>query len=352
MTTAQDSPTIRPATPADAELIAKLVHELALYERAPEDCHATPDAVRATLFGPRPAAEAIIAEINGEPCGFAVFFHNYSTWECAPGLYVEDLFVRPAWRRRGIGRALLARLASIARHRGCKRMELSVLDWNKPARDFYASIGMAAQAEWTTYRAEAPAIAALADEDEPQPADDAPAPGLDPDGLVVVHTDGGAQPNPGVGGWAAVLRCGELHREVSGGELGTTNNRMELTAAIRALEALKRPSRVEIHTDSAYLKNGITAWMPKWKRMGWKRGAGRNLSAVKNADLWKALDALCQRHTVDWKWLRGHAGHADNERADALCGEAIARLVAGSTAAQRRAALDAEERRQEAEQRG
>ena len=395
-------PTIRPATPADAALIAKLVHELAIYERAPEACHATEAKVLASLFGKDPAAEALIAEHDGEPCGMAVFFHNYSTWECSRGLYVEDIYVRPAWRRRGIGRALLARLAAIALERGCARMDLAVLDWNKPARDFYASIGFEALMEWVPYRAtgkalqelargaDAPAekmgqirplgpmgrmgpgggispISPMSPTPDPAPAQKratpakkapakkaaaAPTPAAEeaPAGIVVIHTDGGAQPNPGVGAWAAVLRSGDRAREVVGGALGTTNNRMELSAAIGALEALKRPSRVELHTDSAYLKNGITSWIKGWKRNGWRRTPQG--AAVKNADLWMRLDELCQRHEVDWRWLKGHAGHADNERCDELCSQEIARLVAGSTAREREAALEAEQRRQEDEARG
>jgi ribonuclease HI len=391
-------PTIRPATPADAALIAKLVHELAIYERAPEACHATEAKVLAALFGKRPAAEALIAEAptsegGGETCGMAIFFHNFSTWECVPGLYVEDIYVRPAWRRRGIGRALLARLAAIALERGCARMDLSVLDWNKPARDFYASIGFEGLTEWVPYRASGEALRELAEgakapaeeamgrigprgqmgrispiaEDEAAPATKRAAPARKaaakkaaakpaipaeeaPAGIVVIHTDGGSQPNPGVGAWAAVLRSNDAVREVVGGALGTTNNRMELSAAIGALEALKRPSRVELHTDSAYVKNGITSWIKKWKRMGWRRGPQG--SPVKNADLWMRLDELCQQHEVDWRWLKGHAGHVDNERCDVLCSKEIARLVAGSTAREREAALEAEQRRQEDEARG
>lgn len=141
---------------------------------------------------------------------------------------------------------------------------------------------------------------------------------------VVVYTDGGCEPNPGVGGWAAVLTCRGHSRELAGGEAETTNNRMELTAAIKALEALKRPCRVEIHTDSEYLKRGITEWLPAWKRNQWRRKRGSLL----NADLWRRLDALVSTHQVDWRWVKGHAGHPLNERCDQLAGEAIARIRA------------------------
>ena len=139
---------------------------------------------------------------------------------------------------------------------------------------------------------------------------------------VEIFTDGGCRPNPGNGGWAAVLRCGERTREISGAERDTTNNRMELTAAVKALEALKHPCTVVLHTDSEYLKNGITAWLPQWKRNGWKRKEG----VLKNRDLWQRLDLLTARHSIEWKWLKGHAGHALNERCDELATEAIAQL--------------------------
>ncbi|MBX7254959.1 MAG: ribonuclease HI [Candidatus Hydrogenedentes bacterium] len=132
--------------------------------------------------------------------------------------------------------------------------------------------------------------------------------------LVEIFTDGGCRPNPGVGGWAAILQYGEKIRELSGGESNTTNNRMELTAAVRALEALKRPCRVVLHTDSEYVKRGITEWMPQWKRSGWKRREGE----LKNKDLWQKLDSLTQSHTIDWRWVKGHAGHPMNERCDEL----------------------------------
>ena len=139
---------------------------------------------------------------------------------------------------------------------------------------------------------------------------------------VVVYTDGACDPNPGPGGWAAILMYKERAKELSGGERNTTNNRMELTAAIKALEALKRPCSVALHTDSQYLQRGITEWLPSWKRRGWVRGSG----TVKNLDLWKTLDALTHKHDVHWQWIPGHAGHTHNERCDALARDAIQRL--------------------------
>ena len=137
---------------------------------------------------------------------------------------------------------------------------------------------------------------------------------------IEVHTDGACSGNPGPGGWGAVLRWKGHEKELSGGEAATTNNRMELMAAIAALEALTRPSRVVIWTDSGYLKGGITGWIKGWKKNGWKT-AGKQ--PVKNRDLWERLDALCARHEVQWRWLKGHAGHPLNERADALARAAI-----------------------------
>ena len=132
---------------------------------------------------------------------------------------------------------------------------------------------------------------------------------------VVIYTDGACRGNPGPGGWGAVLLSGAHEREIWGGEAATTNNRMELTAAIEALEALKRPCRVEMHTDSKYVQSGITEWLPRWKARGWKTASK---DPVKNEDLWRRLDAARLRHTVDWRWVKGHAGHELNERADAL----------------------------------
>ena len=139
---------------------------------------------------------------------------------------------------------------------------------------------------------------------------------------VEIYTDGGCQPNPGTGGWAAILLYGGKEKELSGAEPNTTNNRMELTAAVRALEALKRPCHIVIHTDSEYLKNGVSTWMHGWKKNGWKRKEG----ALKNIDLWQRLDELTSKHTIEWRWVRGHAGHDLNERCDVLASEAIAAL--------------------------
>jgi ribonuclease HI len=143
--------------------------------------------------------------------------------------------------------------------------------------------------------------------------------------LIEIWTDGACSGNPGPGGWGAVLKAGETEKEISGAEGATTNNRMELTAAIEALEALKRPSKVRLHTDSQYVKNGLTQWMAGWKRKGWRNSEGK---AVANVDLWQKLDAAAARHEVDWRWVRGHAGNAMNERADALARAAIKAMLA------------------------
>lgn len=137
---------------------------------------------------------------------------------------------------------------------------------------------------------------------------------------VEAFTDGACRGNPGPGGWGALLRFGEHERELWGGERNTTNNRMELTAAIRGLEALKRSCRVDLYTDSQYLRLGITQWLETWKRKGWKT-AGRK--PVKNQDLWRALDAQAGRHEIRWHWIKGHSGHPENERADALANRGI-----------------------------
>jgi len=139
--------------------------------------------------------------------------------------------------------------------------------------------------------------------------------------LVTIFTDGACELNPGPGGWAAILRFGDREKVLSGGEKHTTNNRMELTAALQALQALKRPCQVELFTDSEYLKKGITEWMPGWRRHNWRRKGGE----LKNVDLWQALDAAMQPHQVAWRWVRGHAGHPENERADRLAVAAIPR---------------------------
>ena len=149
---------IRPAEPEDVALLLELIHELASYEKAPQEAVATPDLLHSALFGERPSAEAVIAEWQGEPAGFALFFHNFSTWLGKPGLYLEDLFVREDRRGRGIGKALLLHLARIARERGCGRMEWSVLDWNRPAIEFYEALGAKRQSEWTVYRLDAWAL--------------------------------------------------------------------------------------------------------------------------------------------------------------------------------------------------
>ena len=137
---------------------------------------------------------------------------------------------------------------------------------------------------------------------------------------VAIYTDGACSGNPGPGGWGAVLLYGEHRREISGASADTTNNRMELTAAIRALEALKRPTDVALYTDSTYVKDGITRWLPNWKARGWRTASK---SPVKNRDLWETLDALVQRHDVSWHWVRGHAGNPENERADTLARKAL-----------------------------
>ena len=137
---------------------------------------------------------------------------------------------------------------------------------------------------------------------------------------VDIFSDGACKGNPGPGGWGALLRFGANEKELCGGESNTTNNRMELMAVIRALEALKRPCQVRVTTDSQYVKRGVTEWMSRWKRNGW-RTADRK--PVKNRDLWERMDAALARHRLEWKWVRGHAGHAENERADQLANRGI-----------------------------
>jgi ribonuclease HI len=136
---------------------------------------------------------------------------------------------------------------------------------------------------------------------------------------VEIATDGACKGNPGPGGWGAVIRAGRHEKEMSGGEAETTNNRMELTAVIEALNALKRPCRVTLSTDSRYVMDGLTKWIHGWRRNGWKTAAKK---PVKNADLWQALVAATERHRIEWVWVKGHAGHADNERADRLASDA------------------------------
>ena len=143
---------------------------------------------------------------------------------------------------------------------------------------------------------------------------------------VDLWTDGACRGNPGPGGWAALLIAGEHEKELSGAEPATTNNRMELTAAIRGLEALKRRSTVRVHTDSEYVKRGVTEWLEDWKRRGWKTA---DKKPVKNVDLWEQLDALLGRHDIEWHWVRGHSGVPENERVDQLANRAIDELVVG-----------------------
>ncbi|MFV0298172.1 MAG: ribonuclease HI [Hyphomicrobiaceae bacterium] len=138
---------------------------------------------------------------------------------------------------------------------------------------------------------------------------------------VVIYTDGACSGNPGPGGWGAILVSGKHRKELNGGEAATTNNRMELFAAITALEALKKPSEVELWTDSNYVKDGITKWIHGWKRTGWRTA---DKKPVKNAELWQRLDEAARRHKIDWHWVKGHAGHAENERADELAREGMA----------------------------
>ena len=146
---------------------------------------------------------------------------------------------------------------------------------------------------------------------------------------VVIYTDGACSGNPGPGGWGAILMFGDKEKEISGGELMTTNNRMEMMAAIRALEALTRPCKVELHTDSQYLRQGITQWLANWKARGWKTAAKE---PVKNEDLWRELDQARLRHEVSWKWVKGHAGHPLNERADALARKGLKDTLAARAA--------------------
>ena len=150
------------------------------------------------------------------------------------------------------------------------------------------------------------------------------------EGRVTIHTDGACSGNPGPGGYGAILQWGEHTRELKGGEPHTTNNRMELMAAIVALEKLKRPCTVDIHTDSQYLRNGIMTWVNGWKRNGWKTAEKK---PVKNVDLWKRLDEALGHHKVRWHWVRGHAGNVLNERADELAREAIVAVRAGAVGA-------------------
>jgi ribonuclease HI len=141
---------------------------------------------------------------------------------------------------------------------------------------------------------------------------------------VLIYTDGACRGNPGPGGWGAILIAGGREKELCGGEPATTNNRMELMAAIRALEALNKPCKVELHTDSTYVKNGVTQWIHGWKARGWKTA---DRSPVKNEDLWKRIDQARARHEVDWRWVKGHAGHELNERADVLANKGMKEML-------------------------
>ncbi|MBX3666455.1 MAG: ribonuclease HI [Burkholderiales bacterium] len=138
--------------------------------------------------------------------------------------------------------------------------------------------------------------------------------------VIDIYTDGACKGNPGIGGWGALLNAGGKTRELFGGEPLTTNNRMELTAVIRALEALKRRCRVRLHTDSKYVQQGISEWIHSWKKRGWKTA---DKKPVKNEDLWRRLDELAAQHDIDWLWVKGHAGHDGNERADALANRGV-----------------------------
>jgi ribonuclease HI len=146
----------------------------------------------------------------------------------------------------------------------------------------------------------------------------------DDDGIVDIFTDGACSGNPGPGGWGVVMRWRGRERELCGGETMTTNNRMELTAAIMGIEALTRPVTARLHTDSTYLKEGITRWIHDWKRRGWKTA---DRKPVKNADLWQRLEAALASHRVEWRWIKGHAGHPENERADALAQRGLKETV-------------------------
>lgn len=326
--------TVRVARPGDEAGIAGLIALLAEYEKAPERCEATPEKVREQLFGDSPAAWALVAEADGRMAGMALYFRSFSTWLCKPGIHLEDLFVLPEYRRRGIGQALLRALAQQCIQQGAGRLEWTCLEWNELAKAQYRKIGAEPMEEWRTWRMEGKVIEDLAEGRLPDapgqqapaamPAGDkvsVPSPGGDP---VVIYTDGGCAPNPGTGAWAAVLLSGDRRKEISGGEYKTTNNRMELLAAINALEGLRKPCTVELHTDSQYVRRGITEWIGKWKRHGWRRGK----EPVKNVELWKRLDEAAARHLIRWHWVEGHTGDVENERCDELCQEEIQRLKA------------------------
>ena len=143
---------------------------------------------------------------------------------------------------------------------------------------------------------------------------------------ITIYTDGACDPNPGPGGWAVLLRSGEYVKEITGRASNTTNNRMELTAAIEALRSLRRPCQVDLYTDSEYLKRGITEWLPGWRARGWRRKEGE----LANADLWQTLDVAMQPHEIQWHWVRGHASNPDNQRVDRLARLAISGYQAGN----------------------
>lgn len=336
------------AKPGDEEAIASLIAALAEYEKAPKDNLSTPEKVRKQLFGPKPAAEVLMARLDGKVVGFALFFQNFSTWLCRPGMFLEDLFVLPEARGSGVAKALLSRLAAICLERDYGRFEWSCLEWNELAKGFYRRIGAKPMEEWRTWRMSGDTIRELAELAPLAP----PVPKKPPvkkitattkttvaprgtkgvsvaedeeksDEKVLIYTDGGCRPNPGMGAWAALLISGEKVKELVGGEAVTTNNRMEMLAAISALEALKRPCKVELHTDSEYLKNGINNWIHGWKKKNWIKKDGK---PVLNVDLWKRLDEAIRRHEVEWKWVRGHAGQQHNERCDVLCTMEIDRM--------------------------
>ena len=145
---------------------------------------------------------------------------------------------------------------------------------------------------------------------------------------IDIYTDGACKGNPGPGGWGALLISGEHRKEIYGGELETTNNQMELQAAIEGLRALKRPSVVNLYTDSQYVKNGIESWIHNWKKNNWRTSAKK---PVKNADLWRALDAMCESHTVQWSWVKGHSNHTENDIADALANKGVEYILAKSS---------------------
>ena len=151
-------------------------------------------------------------------------------------------------------------------------------------------------------------------------------PGIDP--VVEIYTDGACRGNPGLGGWGALLRYQQIEKELKGAEIDTTNNRMELTAAIEALRALKNPSRVRLWTDSKYVQQGITAWLPNWKKRNWRTSANK---PVKNEDLWQLLDSCTTRHEIEWRWVKGHSGNRGNETADGLANEAIDEYLDGAS---------------------